>query len=217
MNKRLTGLILTAALLLPINANAFFFDSMIEGMTEVATSMVDGATSTTNNAIDAGEATAQGMFDTMEVMADNIGLMADRILTMADKIGEMADRIVKTEEMILGLQNNQCSTTTATTAAVAATEAPSVMLSVYRDTIWSNETPSLNVSGSNDGYILYVSSSIFNTDSTSVIIKNSNDLYKFWPLLKNAANNNNKIYLAAKAINGSSLSALSNSVEITLY
>ena len=203
MNKRLTGLILTAALLLPINANAFFFDSMIEGMTEVATSMVDGATSTTNNAIDAGEATAQGMFDTMEVMADNIGLMADRI--------------VKTEEMILGLQNNQCSTTTATTAAVAATEAPSVMLSVYRDTIWSNETPSLNVSGSNDGYILYVSSSIFNTDSTSVIIKNSNDLYKFWPLLKNAANNNNKIYLAAKAINGSSLSALSNSVEITLY
>ncbi len=213
MKNRIAGLILTLGLLFPLNAHAFFFsdvfDSMFGGATEVATTMVEGATSVANNMVDAGDNTAAGMMSTMLELSDDIGTMSDRILTMADKIGEMSDRIVKTEEMMLKVMNSENIGSSNNSGA-------SLMIRVLEESLSNEDLPQIQLNMGSDSYLLYVSSSIFNADSSSVQIKNSNDLAKFWPFLKEAAVDN-RLYIAVKAVNGSELSALSNSVEIYIY
>jgi len=212
MKKQISTVIFIAAMLLPINANAFFFGPMINGMTQVATAMVQGGTSVSNNAINAGANTASGMMNTMLELSDDIGTMSNRILTMADKIGDMADRIVKTEEMMFNFANGLPVNTS---APIATIQNETVLLTVANTYINFGELPNFRVHSENETILLLVSSSIFNENTTSVHLTSYSDYQKFWPLLRQAAVNN-KLFIAVKTINGTKISPLSNSIELTL-
>ena len=206
MKTKLVSLVLVVSFVLPMNANAFFFKSMIEGMTSVSNNMVDGAT----------EVSVE-MLRLFEALADDIGEMADRILVMADKIGEMADRIVETEKIMAGMATDIASikTNQGSTTSIAPASVDTVFITQddYQTTLYNGEAPRFNLSDGSSQYLLYVSSSaIMNTDTTAILIKSSYDLNTRWSNLQELAQNY-KIYVAVKSINGNTISSLSNIVE----
>ena len=209
MKTKFITLILVVGFILPVNANAFFFKSMVEGMTSVANNMVDSSTQISSEMLDLFGALA----DDIGEMADRILVMADKILIMADKIGEMADRIVATEQLmadmmveITAIRNGQ-GTTTSSVPTVFITQDD------FQTTLYNGEAPRFNLSDNASQYLLYVSSSaVMNTDTVAVLVKSSHDLDTRWKDLQSLANNY-KIYVAVKSINDNTISSLSNVIE----
>lgn len=189
MKTKLMSVLLVLGLLLPMNANAFFFDSMVNEATEVSVEMMQ----------------------TIKKLSDDIGLMADKILVMADKIGEMAERIVETEKImaematdIAEIKNNGTSTSgTPTIEGV-------YLIQGYQTTLYRGEAPRFEMSQNSSEYLVYVSSSMtMNTNTVSVLVHNQSELSELWSQLE-ALTADHKIFVAVKIIENNSISSLSN-------
>jgi len=203
MKIKLISLVLTLSILAPINANAFFFNSIVEGATSVSNNIVDSSTQITSE-----------LFALFADLADDIGQMADRILVMADKIGEMADRIVETNEIMAGMatdiaaiQSAQASTTTPAVETIFITQDD------FQTTLYKNEAPRFSLSDGSTKYLLYISSSaIMDTNTRAILVQSDYDLNTRWNDLQALANNY-KIYIAVKSINENTISSLSNIIQ----
>jgi len=203
IKTKFASIILVVSIVLPLNAHAFFLSDMIDGMTDV-----------TNNLIDSGTEVSKEMLELFGALADDIGEMADRILLMAEEIGEMSDRIVATEQLmadmmveITAIRNNTSGGIDTPVATVFITQ------DEFQTTLNNGEVPVFQLSDNSSQYLLYVSSSaIMNTDTTAILVKDSNDLETRWNDLQALANNY-KIYVAVKSINENDISSLSNIIE----
>jgi len=202
MKIKIISSMLLLAMLLPMNANAFFLKTMVQGMTSVA-----------NNVVDSGTQISSEMLQLFGALADDIGEMADRILVMADKIGEMADRIVETNQIMATMATdiaairNGSNTTTATGNTIFITG------DSYQTTLYNGEVPRFQISDGSSSYLLYVSASaIMDTDTIAILVNSSYDLNTRWRDLQALANNY-KIYIAVKSINSNDISSLSNVIE----
>lgn len=210
MKRNTIALIFIMATLFPIQAQAFF-TTMIEGSTSVANNIVDSSQSSTSEMI----ALTSKLSDDIGIMSDRILLMADNIDAMADKIGVMADRIVTTEELM--------TSTLIRMEEIAAghnitTQNSAILLQTpYGSNATYFEAPNIVLSNNADNYLLYVSDTprIDAVSQSSVMINDVNTLNAIWADLV-ANDNDNKVYIAVKTIDGDSLSDISNAVLINL-
>jgi len=205
MKTKFVSLILVVGFILPVNANAFFFKSMVEGMTSVANNMVDSSTQISSE-----------MLDLFGALADDIGEMADRILVMADKIGEMADRIVATEQLMADMmvQLAQINNNTAgmlTGNGGTTSPLPTLIISSANgETLTPGQAPVFTPSHEAPEYLAYVSSTLAISSTTTAILVHSNEeLADKWSELETLSKNG-KIYLAVRTIDGANISSLSN-------
>jgi len=213
------SLLLIVSFALPINANAFFLTSMIEGMTSVANNMVDSSTEISSEMLDLFGALADDigeMADRILDMADKIGEMADRILVMADKIGEMADRIVATEQLMADMvvqlaQINQNTATIMTgNTGTQSNLATLIISSANGDTLVPGQAPVIAPSYEAPEYLAYVSSTLAISSTTTAILVHSNEeLAEKWSQLESLSRDG-KIYIAVRTIDGENISSLSN-------
>jgi len=206
------SLLLVVGFILPVNANAFFFKSMVDGMTSVANNMVDSGTQISSEMLDLFEVLA----DDIGEMADRILIMADKILIMADKIGEMADRIVATEQLMADMmvQLAQISSNTAgmvTGNTGTSSSLPTLIISSDNgDTLVSGQAPEISPSYEAPEYLAYVSSTLAISSTTTAILVHSNEeLADKWSELE-ALSQDGKIYIAFRTIDGANISSLSN-------
>lgn len=205
MKKKLISIVLAISLLAPITANAGFLKTMVESW---------GFTLTL---------TASDTLNLFGALADDIGEMADRILlmaneigAMADKIGVMADRIVVTEQLMADM-TVELAQVSASVASLEGTAAPTVLISSDTLTISVDEAPRFTISTTTPEYVVYVSSTlIMNTNTTSVIVHNYDELQAKWAQLKALAVNG-QIHVAVKTIDNNSISSLSNVLSYTTY
>jgi HAMP domain-containing protein len=205
MKKKIISVVLAISLLAPITANAGFLKTMVESW---------GFTLTL---------TASDMLDLFGALADDIGEMGDRILLMADEIGEMADkigvmadRIVTTEQMMADM-TVELAQISSSVADLSGTTAPTVLISSDTLTISTDEAPSFTISTATPEYVVYVSSTlVMNTNTTSVIVHNYDELQEKWAQLKTLAANG-QVHIAVKTIDNNSISSLSNVLSYTTY
>ena len=167
---------------------------------------------TLNKSIDNLETSVTNQQQLVSKLSDDIGVMADRINTMADKIGTMADRIVTTEKLLsdtlLTLTGNKSLTS-------------SVILKKPLDSTTASKAtaPDIELSDSASTYLLYASKDTkFQRDNSIIIyIDSSSTLSNAWQQVANlASSNSDVVYIAVKSINNDVVSALSNSVKLTL-
>jgi len=208
IKKQIVATSLVIGLLLPVNANAGFFDSMWEIPSE--------------------------MMDLMSKLSDDIGLMADRILTMADKIGDMADRIVETERLMAdtlvrmeevavgGTCTTETTTNPSTGTPAPTTSTPSTNNTVILQTIYGStaslyRAPQIDISDNSDTYLLYVSESptIDASNSSSFLVGNYMPIEKAWSDAIYHVRSN-QVYIAVKTVDGDIVSNMSNVVQINL-
>jgi len=195
MKLKLAAVFIALTLLLSTNATASFFNST----TTVTTQMIE---------------LVSKLSDDIGIMADRILDMADKIGEMADKIGVMADRIVHTEEMMAQLTLDMATLTANTSQA--SQDAPTLIISnAGTNTISTGEVPTFTSNIATDEMLIYVSSTInMNTNTLSVLITPNEPLQSKWTLLQTLAVDG-KIYIAAKTIDGNTISSLSNVLEYT--
>jgi len=156
--------------------------------------------------------------DAMLRLSDDIGEMADRILVMADKIGEMADRIVYTEELmattLLELRGANSSAVTdlsgGSTSSGVTGKTTLIMTPTDGQTL--NATTDIQLSGDFDDFVLYVSSDAGMAQSTNILVQNG-DLTAAMARISSYVSNN-KIYIAAKAVDGGAVGNISNIVMV---
>ena len=199
MKKQLVALSLTAALLIPVNANAGLFSSMYDIPSQMMELM-------------------SKLSDDIGLMADRIGQMGDRILVMADKIGEMADRIVQTEEIMTNtmLQMQENMNTPASSNGLAQTN--NVLLLTPSHTAATTDiAPDILLSDNASSYLLYISTSpmIDAVNTSSILVQEASSLDTLWhdAVSKTAANT---LYIAVKTLQDNQLSTLSNAVAIDI-
>lgn len=178
----------------PKPAKAWFFidpfESMVATMLETMLTVMETTSSDMN-----------AMGDRILVMADNIGIMADRILIMADKIGEMSDRIVATEQLMATLVSQQGPAA----LMISPVEASTVSLSLpIQIALTDNYTD----------YVLYLSNSADMSNATNALVQ-ANDTTTAWSRASSYATGDT-LYIAARAVNGSTMGELSNTVMIYL-
>jgi len=199
MKTKLISTLLVASLLLPLSANAFFFDSTPD---ETSTTIVEST-------IDFSQ-----VLLLIQALADDIGEMADRILVMADKIGEMADRIVETEELMADLAVDIAEIKANTSGGSTAVEGVYITQG-FQTTLYSGEAPTFTMSAPTAEYLVYVSSSMtMDTNTISVLVHNQEELATQWSHLETLANDHT-IYIAVKTIQNNSISSLSNVLSYT--
>lgn len=198
MKLKLAAIFFALTLLLSSNATASFFNTTTTITTEMIT--------------------------LISKLSDDIGIMADRILDMAgeigkmaDKIGVMADRIVHTEEMMAQLTIDM-ATLSANTSQASQTTPTLMLANTGSSTLGIDEAPAFTSSISTDEMLIYVSSSIgMNTNTISVLVTPNDPLTSKWKELQTLAQDG-KIYIAAKTIDGNTISSLSNVLTYnTLY
>lgn len=198
MKLKLAAIFFALTLLLSSNATASFFNTTTTITTEMIT--------------------------LISKLSDDIGIMADRILDMAgeigkmaDKIGVMADRIVHTEEMMAQLTLDM-ATLSANTSQTSQTIPTLILANAGSSTLGIDEAPAFTSSISTDEMLIYVSSSIgMNTNTISVLVTPNDPLTSKWKELQTLAQDG-KIYIAAKTIDGNTISSLSNVLTYnTLY
>ncbi len=205
MKKKIISVVLAISLLAPITANAGFLKTMVESW---------GFTLTL---------TASDMLDLFGALADDIGEMGDRILLMADEIGEMADkigvmadRIVTTEQMMADM-TVELAQISSSVADLSGTTPPTVLIASDTLTISTDEAPNFTISTATPEYVVYVSSTlVMNTNTTSVIVHNYDELQEKWAQLKTLAANG-QVHIAVKTIDNNSISSLSNVLSYTTY
>lgn len=189
MKKKIISIVLALSLLAPITANAGFLKTMVESW---------GFTFTL---------TATDMLDLFGALADDIGEMGDRILDMAGQIDLMADKIVATEEIMAGLAVDitEIKTNTSNTCVEGL-----FISNTDQDTLYAGAYPVFTMSQTPSEYVVYVSSSLtMSTNTISVLVHNQAELDALWPTLVVLAQNQ-KVYLAVKAITNNTISSLSN-------
>jgi len=196
MKKKIISIVLVLSLLAPITANAGFLKTMVENW---------GFTLTL---------TATDMLDLFGALADDIGEMGDRILLMAgqidlmaDKILVMADKIVATEEIMAGLAVDiaEIKTNTSSTCVEGL-----FISNTDQDTLYAGASPVFTMSQAPSEYVVYVSSNLtMSTNTISVLVHNQAELEALWPTLVVLAQNQ-KVYIAVKAITDNTISSLSN-------
>jgi hypothetical protein len=165
----------------------------------------------------------QGM-EAMLRLSDDIGEMADRILQMAEEIGEMADRIVAVikimadsmvemsqtfAKMLVVLQEGRCDTPAAAIAGVGG-KATVILFPSEGQSL--TDTTAFELAGGQDDFILYASSDAGMANPTNILVQN-NMLAAAVARIK-AYVKNNKIYVAAKAVDGGAVGDLSNTVMV---
>ena len=199
MKTKLTSVLLATSLLLPLSANAFFFDTTPE---ETTTTVVEST-------VDFSQ-----VLLLIQALADDIGEMADRILVMADKIGEMADRIVQTEEIMADLAVDIAEIKANTSGTTTAVDGVYITQG-FQTTLFSGEAPAFVMSATSSEYLVYVSSSMtMDTNTISVLVHNPAELAAQWSYLESLASDH-KIYVAVKTIENNSISSLSNVLSYT--
>jgi len=170
-------------------------------------------------AMEAGiEAMLRAMEAGIEAMlrlSDDIGAMADRILEMANEIGEMADRIVATMELmsetlielveVVGDRNSA--------ASAGLVSKATLILSPSEGQTLSNIT-FFELAGGYDDFILYASNDAGMAKTTNILVQD-NDLAAALARIKGYVSDD-KIYVAAKAVDGGAVSDLSNTVMLYL-
>ncbi|MBT5934598.1 hypothetical protein [Sulfurimonas sp.] len=206
MKTKLIGAFIVLTVLSPISAQAWFFNTMINGMTSVANNMVTGSTNVANNMVDTGGETSQAMMGLVSKLSDDIGIMADRI-------GEMSDRIVETEklmqEVALQMTSNGSSTS-------SVSNAPAVLSLRYSNDLYGDEVPSIQFRKETNEFLLYFSSTPdFSTSSSSILVASQSDLSRGWPLALTLVKDG-KLYIAAKRIDGNTITSLSNIIPLTI-
>ena len=141
-----------------------------------------------------------------------VSKLADDIGVMADRIGTMADRIVATEKLL-------SNTLLTLTGNKSLTNSVALTKPIDSSTALKATAPDISLSNSASTYLLYASTkNTFNrADSLVIYINSSNTLSAAWEQVANlATTNNDVIYIAVKSINSNVISALSNSVKLTL-
>ena len=189
-----------------------------------------------DKALDKGGEVAVLMIDNMakltSKLSDDVGLMAERILKTEEQIGKMADRIVHTEELIAKLTatlaNRELDSLSAKPPDPIGSAPP--LLSIRNDRIDADAVPELEIMGSPQDYVLYVSSSpLFREDDTVVSwVTSADDLPGFWrrsissfhearetPSGKDIEPKMVSVAVRVKSGSGQ-LSPLSNSVDLTV-
>jgi hypothetical protein len=171
-----------------------------------AESLTDSTVSTTSD-------TCAQNTDLITELSDDIGVMADRILEMADKIGEMADRIVHTEQLVADMVvdvtaiRNNTETNSSKNAEVL------IITSLNGDTLTTQIAPQFSQTITSPDTLVYISSNIeIALTSTAILVHSSDDLQTKWEELQKIAKDGH-IYIAVRAINGSTISAMSNVLE----
>ena len=199
MKKNIIALSLTAALLIPANANAGLFSSMYDIPSQMMELM-------------------SKLSDDIGVMADRIGEMADRILIMADKIGEMADRIVQTEELMTNTMLQMQENMNATGASNTLAQSGSVLLLTPSHTSASTySAPDIILSDNASSYLLYVSTSpmIDAVNTSSILVQEASSIDTLWHEIV-AKTTSKTVYIAVKSLHDNQLSTLSNAVAIDI-
>lgn len=148
--------------------------------------------------------------------------LSDDILLMAGEIGKMADRIVATMQlmsdtllqmqktfalMLVALQNGNNATATAAGVVGEAT----LILSPSEGQVLTATTQFQLASG-HDDFVLYASSDAGMANPTNILVQD-NMLAAAVARIK-AYVKNNKIYVAAKAVDGGAVGDLSNTVML---
>lgn len=217
MKTKIAAIFLVVGFMLPVNANALFFNSMVQGMTSVANNMVDEAGEVSSEMMQLMSKLSDDiglMADRILVMADKIGEMADRILVMADKIGEMADRIVATEQLMADMMVDIADIKKSTSTNSNLTEVFITQLE-GQDVLDEGTVPVFNMSKQSSEYLVYVSSTMtMTTNTVSVLVHNQSELEALWSSLDDLASDN-KIYIAVKIIEDNSISSRSNVLTYT--
>ena len=164
------------------------------------------------------------MNDTMLRLSDDIGKMANRILLMAGQIGDMADRIVETmvimtdtllemqktmAAMLLALQNGNNSTIAGVTAGVGG--AATLILSPSEGETLTDAT-TFQLAGDHDDFILYASSDAGMANATNILVQD-NVLAAAVARIKGYVSSD-KVYVAAKAVDGGAVGDISNTVML---
>ena len=198
MKKKITSLLLVGALIVPVAANASFLRDMVNqfgfrfSLSANDTLNLFGAL-----ANDIGE------------MADRILVMADNIDGMADKILVMSDKIVKTEEIMAGMAVDLAEIK-ANTGSNASALPTLIISSENGDMLSAGQAPVITSSYEYPDYLVYVSSTVSLSATTSaILIHNNQELQDRWSELESIATNG-KIYISLRMIDGSDVSDLSN-------
>ena len=190
-----------------------------------------------DKALDKGRDVATVMMNNMTVLisklADDIGVMANRVLTMEERIGLMADRMVRTEELMAkwtaSLANKDLDLSSGDSVAKRASQ--TTVLSMSATEVSGNTAPELMISGNPDIYLLYVATSPFFQDSSTVVshIKDTNGYDVAWRrsinairgLAKNVKENKGEAIIVSVAVKTATetnqISTLSNSIDVTVY
>jgi len=160
------------------------------------------------------------MNHTMLRLSDDIGKMANRILLMAGQIGKMADRIVETmvimtdtllemqetmAAMLLALQNGNNS------AVVGVSGAATLILSPSEGQTLT-DTTQFELAGDHDDFILYASSDAGMANATNILVQD-NLLTAAVARIKGYVSSD-KVYVAAKVVDGGAVGELSNTVML---
>lgn len=191
MKKKITSLLLVGALIVPVAANAGFLRDVVSQF---------GYTLTL---------TANDTLKLFGALADDIGEMADRILIMASNIDDMADKIVETEEIMAGMAVD-IAEIKANTGSNESALPVLIISSANGDTLSSGQAPVISKSYEHPDYLVYVSSTVALSPTTSaILIHNDQELQDRWSELESISSNG-KIYIALRMIDGSDVSDLSN-------
>lgn len=196
MKKKIVSIVLAFSLLVPVTANAGFLSNLV---TQFGYQISLSASETLE--------LYSAMSQDMNLMADRIMDMAGNIDDMADKILEMADKIVATEQlmadMVVDIATIKNNTSTGEAAGMYIDNAGQTDL-------YNSECPSFTMSDNPAEYVVYVSSSLtMNTNTISVLVRNSTELEALWPSLVTLAANG-KIYVGVKSVTDNKISSLSN-------
>lgn len=191
MKKKIASLILVGALLVPVAANASFLKDVVNQF---------------------GYRLSLSANDTLKLfgaLADDIGEMADRILVMSGNIDDMADKIVETEEIMAGMAVD-IAEIKANTGSNTSTLPVLVISSGNGDTLSSGQAPVIAPNNEYLEYLVYVSSTItLSTTTTGIVLHSNQELQDRWAELESIATDG-KIYITLRGIEGGNVTDLSN-------
>jgi hypothetical protein len=160
------------------------------------------------------------MNDTMLRLSDDIGKMANRILLMAGQIGKMADRIVETMQimtdtllemqktmaaMLIALQNGNNPAVSGVSGAATLILSPSEGQTL-------TDITTFQLAGDHDDFILYASSDPGMANATNILVQD-NVLAAAVARIKGYVSSD-KVYVAAKLVDGGAVGELSNTVML---
>jgi len=92
-----------------------------------------------------------------------------------------------------------------------------VLLTPFGTAIEAGQLPSIETAGPLGQYLLFASPEVnIGRDAVSMLIRNQADLSAQWPVLRNVSRDGHTLYIAVKAIDGNSISGLSNVVLLNL-
>ena len=198
MKKKIASLLLVGALIVPAAANASFLRDMVN-------QFGFRFSLSANDTLNLFGALADDIGD----MADRILVMADNIDGMADKILVMSDKIVKTEEIMAGMAVDLAEIK-ANTSSNTSTLPTLIISSENGDTLSDGQAPVLISNYSYPDYLVYVSSTVsLSATTTAILIHNNHELQERWSEFESLSVDG-KIYISLRMIDGSDVSDLSN-------